>query len=135
MHLIILIKNLYVRQRFRTIRLQPNVVKVQHIHAIQHYIMVRYKRMFMLTQYKIKKCKNLYEISLHNFPYAVVKGEMLSIQAYNKLAQRHVGDIDILLPRNKLSTIENSLINAGFTNTAKTRSFCTIQVRYLTTIY
>lgn len=78
--------------------------------------------MFMLTQYKIKKCKNPFEISLYKFPYAVVKGEALSIEAYNKLDQRHIGDIDILLPRNKLSSIENILINADFTTTAKTRS-------------
>jgi len=47
-------------------------------------------------------------------PYAVIKGEALSLLCYNKKSVRRSQDIDVLIERNNLSIIEKVLINNGF---------------------
>lgn len=58
-------------------------------------------------------CKNLFNRIL-DIPYAVVKGEALSFQAYGKLGYRKSSDIDILVDRKHLIKVENFLCNVGF---------------------
>ncbi|MBE7057143.1 MAG: hypothetical protein E7388_06885 [Ruminococcaceae bacterium] len=60
--------------------------------------------------------KNLFSV-----PYAVIKGEALSKQAYGSVGQRTSSDIDILVSRKYLNDIELSLLSAGFENTQKSR--------------
>lgn len=47
-----------------------------------------------------------------NIPYALVKGEALSIQAYNKPGLGQLGDIDILISRRNVKGLEH-LLNYG----------------------
>lgn len=49
-----------------------------------------------------------------DFPYAVIKGEVLSLACYNKIGIRPSGDIDILLERKNLKQFENILQSEGF---------------------
>lgn len=51
-----------------------------------------------------------------DYPYAVIKGEILSLLAYNHVGMRRAGDIDILTDRFTLSKIESELKYCGFTN-------------------
>lgn len=55
------------------------------------------------------------------FPYAVIKGEPLSLMAYNQLGKRNSLDIDILLSRKHLSEMERILVNNGFETKQTTR--------------
>ena len=50
-----------------------------------------------------------------NFPYAIIKGEALSIQAYNKELQRTSCDIDILVHRKNVKKLCCLLLDSGFT--------------------
>ena len=59
--------------------------------------------------------------NLPDFPYAVIKGEALSIQAYGREGYRNGMDIDILIPRNYLCDIEEFLLFIGFSNTQQSR--------------
>ena len=47
-------------------------------------------------------------------PYAVIKGEPLSMAAYGKLGQRNSADIDILVPRKYISNVKDALFSVGF---------------------
>lgn len=49
-----------------------------------------------------------------HLPYAILKGESLSLQAYGELGLRHIGDIDILVDRNYLRIFEMKLSENGF---------------------
>ena len=53
--------------------------------------------------------------------YAVIKGEILSLYAYNSPNMRHSKDIDILVPRMYLQDIEQSLRNNSFENKCLSR--------------
>lgn len=57
-----------------------------------------------------------------DFPYAVVKGEPLSIQAYGKPSQRLSGDVDILISRDDLTKLEDILRSHGFTSNKLSRA-------------
>ena len=76
---------------------------------------------FMATQlYKIESITRynyLGNIIINNcsFPYAVIKGEPLSVLAYNQLGQRRSADIDILVDKSNLKKLENILLDNGFT--------------------
>ncbi len=59
---------------------------------------------------ELKHCIDLME----DIPYAIIKGEPLSILAYKKTGMRKYGDIDILVTRNDLKKIENVLSDCGF---------------------
>ena len=53
--------------------------------------------------------------------YAIIKGEVLSIQAYGSAGIRRSSDIDILIPRAKICEVECLLSEAGFHNRCPTR--------------
>ena len=53
--------------------------------------------------------------------YAIIKGDVLSIQAYNKENMRIYSDIDLLVPKNELYLLEYWLTQYGFTSTQKTK--------------
>lgn len=46
--------------------------------------------------------------------YAIIKGEPLSLQAYDKLGQRNCGDVDILIPHMDLAKTKELLLKNGF---------------------
>lgn len=54
-------------------------------------------------------------------PYAVIKGEPLSLLAYGKTAMRHVGDIDILISRDNMGNLLKCLDMDGFEPSKVTR--------------
>jgi len=56
-----------------------------------------------------------------DFHYAIIKGDVLSLQAYGKLGERSYGDIDILIPRDKIKIFEKILEENGFYPFDKTR--------------
>lgn len=62
-------------------------------------------------------------IESFDFPYAVLKGEPLSVMAYGKLGQRKSGDIDILLAKENISKATAILERYNFkpTNTCRER--------------
>lgn len=49
-----------------------------------------------------------------DIPYAIIKGEILSLMAYGNEGMRNSSDIDILLPRKDLHKFELLLKNEGF---------------------
>ena len=55
------------------------------------------------------------------FPYAVVKGEVLSLYAYGAVGQRTSSDVDILVSRSHLEEMDRVLIQHGFSTTTKNR--------------
>ena len=55
------------------------------------------------------------------FPYAVVKGEVMSLYAYGSAGQRVSSDVDILISRDHLEEMGLILARHGFTSTAKNR--------------
>ena len=54
--------------------------------------------------------------------YAIIKGEVLSKQAYGQNGLRHSSDIDILVSRKNITELEQALCKCGFYNTSQTRS-------------
>ena len=61
-------------------------------------------------------------LSVVNLHYAIIKGEVLSKQAYGENGIRQSSDIDMLIPRRKIHEIENALGECGFYNSSLTRS-------------
>ncbi len=58
---------------------------------------------------------------LGQFNYSVIKGEVLSVQAYSIEGKRFSKDNDILISRKNISNIENILMFHGFNNISYTR--------------
>lgn len=58
---------------------------------------------------------------LDRFNYSVIKGEILSVQAYSIEGKRFSKDNDILISRKNISNIENILMFHGFNNISYTR--------------
>lgn len=59
---------------------------------------------------------------LQPFPYALIKGDALSIMSYKKLGQRVYNDIDILIDRFNIKNIENTCQDLGFVSQAYDRT-------------
>lgn len=74
--------------------------------------MVRYKELLPLFEHLAEK----------RIPYAVVKGELLSMFAYGKLGQRLSGDIDILVSVKNIAKVKSGLLACGFDVRNKNRS-------------
>ena len=74
-----------------------------------------YKALSFLNYQQLKEVIDDFS-SLH---YAIVKGEVLSQLCYNHLGERISSDIDILVPREELSQIENILSKHGFVSQTK----------------
>ncbi len=72
-----------------------------------------------------RKVKYQYLIKLLSekatFPYAVVKGEVLSVLAYGAAGLRHSGDIDVLVDKKDLKALEKILQEDGFESANLTR--------------
>ncbi len=51
---------------------------------------------------------------LSSIRYSIIKGEALSIAAYNSVGQRTSSDVDILVPKNELHIFEDKLKEHGF---------------------
>ena len=72
-----------------------------------------------------RKVKYQYLIKLLSekaeFPYAVVKGEVLSVLAYGAAGLRHSGDIDVLVDKKDLKALEKILKEDGFESANLTR--------------
>lgn len=58
---------------------------------------------------------------ISRFDYAIIKGDVLSMQAYNKLNAREYSDIDCLIPQHELCLIEYWLLEQGFIASQKSR--------------
>ena len=71
------------------------------------------KDMLYLNHMKYNYVKEIFQ-KIPNIPYAVIKGEPLSLAAYGKFGCRGFGDIDFLLPRRYLNIVENTLLSLGF---------------------
>jgi hypothetical protein len=69
---------------------------------------------------RFRNTENLFS-SLLDEPYAVIKGEPLSLLAYGKTAMRHVGDIDILISRDNMGNLLKCLDMDGFEPSKVTR--------------
>ena len=77
-----------------------NLHKKQAANVIRDLIMYHY-------------CAPVFE-KLTNIPYAVIKGEVLSIIAYGEVSFRTCGDLDILIPRSYAEIVKKILIENGF---------------------
>ena len=73
----------------------------------------------VISMAKITKMKSVF--SQINFPYALIKGDALSIQIYGKPGMRSYGDIDILIDRSNLKKIKAILASEGFLDTSLDR--------------
>ncbi len=56
-----------------------------------------------------------------DFPYAIVKGEVLSVQAYEKVFCRNSYDVDFIIPRKYVKRFENILEQYGFKKNSLSR--------------
>ena len=78
--------------------------------------------MLNVTEYLLKLQKLIFfeqlKSILYNLDvnYVVLKGDILSMQAYGKINVRNYSDIDILIPKHKLIEIEQNLKNNKFYN-------------------
>lgn len=72
-----------------------------------------------------RKVKYQYLINLlsqkADFPYVVIKGEVLSVMAYGAAGKRNSGDIDVLVDRKDLKALEMILKEDGFESADLTR--------------
>ena len=62
------------------------------------------------------------DLNQRDFPYANIKGEVLSLYAFGQYGQRTYGDIDILVSRKNLHKLEDMLMQYGYTSSTKTRA-------------
>ncbi len=69
---------------------------------------------------KMKKCSSLFEQI--DFPYALIKGDSLSIQAYGTPGKREYGDIDILIDKKDYIKLKKVLRKEGFVESTQDRS-------------
>lgn len=66
-----------------------------------------------LSVLRYKQLIPLFE-KIHKYPYAHIKGEVLSYQSYDDFGKRHIGDIDLLIPRSYIKKIETELAEFDF---------------------
>ncbi len=74
----------------------------------------------LLSQLRYK-CLTPVFLEIDNCSYAVIKGEPLSFYAYKKTGKRISSDIDILIPRKNIKTLEKILEQNNFQNHLATR--------------
>lgn len=69
----------------------------------------------VVSRKRYYELKPFFEVLSHkNIPYAVIKGEVLSLYAYSKVGQRHSGDVDILVSINDVERVKKELEVLGF---------------------
>ena len=76
---------------------------------------------YIIGMLRFKELKKVFS-DLEKVPYALIKGEALSIQAYGRCGQRTYGDIDLLISKKTLSQVEDILLKNGFENIRSKRS-------------
>lgn len=64
---------------------------------------------------RFKELRSFFE-EISDFPYVMIKGEALSLQAYGECGRRRCGDIDLLVSRENVIKFEEILKSNGFTN-------------------
>lgn len=67
----------------------------------------------LLNKQRYELCSELFK-SIIEVPYAVIKGETLSLYCYKNLGCRTSHDIDLLIPPSYVNSVEISLENCGF---------------------
>ncbi len=67
----------------------------------------------LLNTLRFKKMKNVF-FKMMDVPYAVIKGDVLSILAYGKEGERVYNDIDILIEKENVDLLINILKEEGF---------------------
>lgn len=67
----------------------------------------------LVNKIRYNQLKEVFK-QLKDIPYAIIKGEVLSLQAYLDIGYRSSGDIDILIPKKYISKLESILIINGF---------------------
>lgn len=65
------------------------------------------------SELRYKHMINIFK-RMSNIPYAVIKGEPLSVLAYGDVGYRNSCDIDILIPRSYCTEIERIFLEEGF---------------------
>lgn len=68
---------------------------------------------FLIGLLKFREMKKIF-LELEKFQYALIKGEALSLQAYNKTGMRHSGDIDILINKRDITKVKSLFYSHGF---------------------
>lgn len=64
---------------------------------------------------RFKTCTELFrKLSENGIPYAVIKGAVLSVSAYNDPFCRHSGDIDLLVCRQTIDKVKQTLLELNF---------------------
>lgn len=63
-----------------------------------------------------EQIKEIYEmlVDMKNINYVLIKGEALSLVAYGEVGKRHLGDIDILVPKDQIQVLDQNLIARGY---------------------
>lgn len=74
----------------------------------------------MLSAINFHDSQNLFS-DLLNEQYALIKGEALSIQCYNSVGKRSSGDIDLLIPIDRLDKVQSILSKNGFEKISSSR--------------
>ena len=67
----------------------------------------------IISQCIYGSCRGLFN-KIDSIPYALIKGEALSLQAYGSVGLRHYNDIDLLVPREYISEMKSILAEEGF---------------------
>lgn len=77
---------------------------------------------FVTPQERYESLRGVFEsLNSLKIPYANIKGEALSLQAYKKHGQRNYNDVDLLISRNNLHFLEQILTENGFNSSIKNR--------------
>ena len=67
----------------------------------------------IISQCIYSNCRGLFN-KIGSIPYALIKGEALSLQAYGSVGMRNYNDIDLLVPREYITEMKSILAEAGF---------------------
>lgn len=78
-----------------------------------HYIQQDNKAGMLKNKIRYYECHQLFK-RMEDIPYAIVKGEALSLAAYSKTGERNSSDIDILISKKYISLLESLLVECGF---------------------
>ena len=67
----------------------------------------------IISQCIYSSCRGLFN-KIGSIPYALIKGEALSLQAYGSVGMRNYNDIDLLVPREYITEMKSILAEEGF---------------------
>lgn len=75
-------------------------------------------------------CKELFS-DISELPYAIIKGEPLSLLCYNGYGYRNSSDIDILIPKKYIAVLEQALQKNGFHSINEEKSSSTKRLEHI----